>query len=173
MFAKVRPAIDRGTRSAPEPIAGLSEGRLALVHRYMIDAEEAEALAQTAAERAQKRPPAEVVGEERAGPAIAERRAKVPAAEATTARRGADGPATEEIPRPVPAKARANGGSRVVEQTVPTRDQLDPREEARARKRLVNADKRAAKQAVRELAALEKKELRERKALAKAAARRH
>jgi hypothetical protein len=51
-------------------------------------------------------------------------------------------------------------------------DSLDPREAVRARKALARADKRAAKQAARQIAALEKREARERKALAKAAARR-
>jgi hypothetical protein len=60
----------------------------------------------------------------------------------------------------------------VVEETARLNDRTDPREEAQTRKELVKADKVAAKQAARRIAALEKKESRERKALAKAAARR-
>ena len=43
MLGRVRPTTHRGNGSASEPEVGLSDGRLALVHRYMIDAEEAEA----------------------------------------------------------------------------------------------------------------------------------
>src|SRR5579864_3695672 len=48
MLGKVRPPTRRANGSPP---AGLSEGRLALVERYMIDADEAEARAHAAAER--------------------------------------------------------------------------------------------------------------------------
>src|SRR5689334_2615493 len=44
MLGKVRtPLTHPANGSDPQPKTGLSEGRLALVHRYMIDAEEAEA----------------------------------------------------------------------------------------------------------------------------------
>jgi hypothetical protein len=66
---------------------------------------------------------------------------------------------TNVAPRAVEEVARGNG-------------RPDSREKARTRKALVKADKLAAKQAARRMAALEKKEARERKALAKAAARR-
>src|SRR5690242_1130285 len=51
VLGKVRPTTHRGNRSASEPLSGLSDGRLALVQRYMIDAEEAEARARPAAEK--------------------------------------------------------------------------------------------------------------------------
>lgn len=56
MLGKVRPTAHRGNGSDPQPDAGLSEGRLALVHRYMIDAEEAEARVRAAAEKDAARP---------------------------------------------------------------------------------------------------------------------
>ena len=61
-----------------------------------------------------------------------------------------------------------------VEEAAKGNGQPDPssRQQVQARKTLAKADERAAKQAARQIAALEKKESRERKALAKAAARR-
>ena len=127
-------------------MAGLSDGRLALVHRYMIDAEEAEVLAR-----------AEEMERRRAEPLIAGASTTKP--EAVEEPMRAVAPVTKVAPGAVEEAARGSG-------------RPDPRDEARARKALVKADKSAAKQAARQMAALEKKEARERKALAKAAARR-
>ena len=128
-------------------MAGLSDGRLALVHRYMIDAEEAEVLAR-----------AEEMERRRAEPLIAGASTTKP--EAVEEPMRAVAPVTKVAPGPIEEVASGNG------------QRADPRDEARARKALVKADKSAAKQAARQMAALEKKEARERKALAKAAARR-
>jgi len=168
----VRPTTQRGNGSAPQPKAGLSDGRLALVQQYMVDAEEAEALAEAEAEnddapRARQEASVAAVGQ-RARPNAVE---QATLAEATTTRPRADARAPEETLRRAPATP-TNGTSRVPEETANVNRRPDPREEARARKELVKADKLAAKQAAREIATLEKKEARERKALAKAAARR-
>jgi succinoglycan biosynthesis transport protein ExoP len=52
VIRKVRPSTHRGDGEAPTPAAGLSEDRLTLVERYMIDAAEAESRAQAQAEEA-------------------------------------------------------------------------------------------------------------------------
>jgi hypothetical protein len=103
----------------------------------MVDAEEAEALAQTAADRDAQREAAERV---RIRPKL-----------------GAAPFAAEETLQRAPVTV-TNGGPHVAG--------------AASRKALVKADKSAAKQAAKLMAALEKKEARERKALAKAATRR-
>jgi hypothetical protein len=149
MLGKVR--LSAHDRNGSE--AGLSEGRLALVHRYMIDAEEAEARAQLVAQKPEE--PARVAEQaraasgEHAGREAAERRPIRP----TTERRRAEKLVFEE------EKACDNG-------------RPDAKEEGQARKALARAEKRAAKQAAQRIATLEKREARERKALAKAAARR-
>jgi hypothetical protein len=148
----------------------------------MIDAEEAEALAQAAAEKvaaraqvdatpARQRPRPGAVEQERAGTTIVGQQAEVPDAEVAPPRPGAAAYLAAETLQHASAEARTNGVS--VAEQADTNGRLDPREDVRTRKRLVKADKLAAKKAARELASLEKKEARERKALAKAAARRH
>ena len=141
----MRPTTHRGNGSDSQPIAGLSDGRLALVHRYMIDAEEAEVLAR-----------AEEMERRRAEPLIA----------------GAATTKPEAVEEPIRAMAPVTKVAPGAVEEVARGDRPDPRDEARARKALMKADKSAAKQAARRMAALEKKEARERKALAKAAARR-
>lgn len=56
MFRKVRPPAHRGERETREPTVGLSEDRLTLVERYMLDAEEAESRARAQAEEASAAP---------------------------------------------------------------------------------------------------------------------
>ncbi len=137
----------RGRQSAQEPRTTLSADRLALVQRYMIDAEEAEARARSAAARAEssvsptaaERVPPEA---ERGRHAAAERLARV----------AAIGLGAEEEGHQ-PARPRAT-------------------QDDHARRALAKAERQAAKQAARIVAAMEKSEARERKALAKAAARR-
>lgn len=185
MFEKVRPTTHRGNGSDSLPKAGLSDGRLALVHRYMIDAEEAEGLARDAAEKAEAR------AREEASAAAAREQARREAAEQARihteeierrragtlfARAGTPKPETDASPVEE-ALQRAPGAvtdvaPRAVEEVASGHGRPDPSEEARSRKALVKADKLAARQAARQMAALEKKEARERKALAKAAARR-
>jgi hypothetical protein len=176
----VRPTTHGGNGSSDLQPNGLSEGRLALVQRYMIDAEEAEVFARANAQKAA------AYGREEASAAAAlegarretaeqppirtdeqRRRAEPLNAGAATTKPGAlekpmraTAPVTKVAPGPNEEVASGNGR------------RADPRDEARARKALVKADKSAAKQAARLMAALEKKEARERKALAKAAARR-
>jgi colicin import membrane protein len=153
MFGKVRPTAHRGNGSELPPKAGLSEGRIALVQRYMLDAEEAEAGAQAAAERPEERPDA--------------------AGQATTAFRNHSGrAAVEEGPIRRTAARRRAEKLLSEEETAWADGRPDAKEEARALKALARADERAAKEAAQRIAALEKKEARERKALAKAAARR-
>jgi hypothetical protein len=116
----------------------------------MVDAEEAEALAQTAADRDAQREAAERV----------RIRPKLEAAPF----------AAEQSLQRVPVTV-TNAGPHV-EGAASGNGRTDPGKDARARKALVKADKSAAKQAAKLMAALEKKEARERKALAKAATRR-
>ena len=185
MLGKVRPTTHRGNGSDPQPRAGLSEGRLALVHRYMVDAEEAEARARAAAETDEARAP-----QEASAAAAAREQARREAAERVRIRaemerrrdeeRVAEAPTTEPELTPPAAgetlqRVRAtvtNVAPLAVEEVVKGNGRPDAREEARARKALAKADKRGAKQAAQRIAALEKREARERKALAKAAARR-
>lgn len=152
VLGKVRPTTHRGNGSASQPEAGLPEGRLALVHRYMIDAEEAETLAQSAAEKG-------------------DARAREEALVAAGAPEEASPTAAEETLRSVPA-TMPNVAPHALEEGGEGNGRPDPREESRARKALAKADKQAARQAARRIAALEKKEARERRALAKAASRR-
>ena len=51
MLEKVSATRHRDDGAGPDPRAGLSEGRLALVHRYMIDAEEAKERARAEGEK--------------------------------------------------------------------------------------------------------------------------
>jgi hypothetical protein len=151
VLGKVRPTINRGNGTDPQQKAGLTEGRLALVHRYMIDAEAAEARAQTEAARTAARTAA-----------LAQQQAQRDAAERARLRaellriRAEEAPAARQVVAEI-----ANGNGR-----------LSVEEEARARKAHEKDERRTAKQAARAIAAFEKREARERKALAKAAARR-
>jgi hypothetical protein len=184
VLEKVRPIVHRENGSDPQPETGLAKDRLALVHRYMVDAQQAEASRRDAEEqeaRSHEAAPAAAAGEQGAGEAAdrmrrlrerEQRRAERLVAEAGTKREAAP-PAAEETLERVPATRLTDvpsGGT--VEEAAKGNGQPDPREEAQARKTLAKADERAAKQAARQIAALEKKESRERKALAKAAARR-
>lgn len=159
MLGKVRPTTRRANGSAPLPAAGLSKARLDLVHRYMIDAEEAETRERSAAAEQEE---ARVRADAQAR-AAAEEQTRREAAERTRIRM-------------VHARRRD-------EPAAPTALQLADHEPAPRERPLVSegvrgteaparAEKRAAKQAARQIAALEKREARERKALAKAAARR-
>jgi tyrosine-protein kinase len=56
VFRKVRPPTRRGEAKAPKPPVGLSEDRLTLVERYMIDREDAEARTQARADETSFRP---------------------------------------------------------------------------------------------------------------------
>lgn len=182
VLERVRPTTRRG--SDPEPEAGLSEGRLTLVHRYMVDAEQAEALGKEAVDED------EASAHEPALGAAAREQARREAIE-RTGRRGkreqrraaklaAEAPSTEhrtdsaakKNPERAPSTDLKDVMSAGSEAPVSGDGRQDPRKVARARKALARADKRAAKQAARQIAALEKREARERKALAKAAARR-
>lgn len=100
------------------------------------------------------------------------RQPKAPSVEAAMTRPGAGASAAEEAPQRDVVTTRTNGASRVAEETPKGNGRPDTKEVARTRKELEKAEKSAAKQAAREMAALERKEARERKALAKAAARR-
>ena len=174
----------RENGSDSQPKAGLSEDRLALVYRYMIDAEQAEASGRDAEEEEARTHEAAAAAAAREQGARedtdrvrrhrerGQRRAERLVAEAGTKREAAP-PAAEETLERVPSTRLTDvpsGGT--VEEAAKGNGQPDPRNEARARKTLAKADQRAAQQAARQFAALEKKEARERKALAKAAARR-
>jgi hypothetical protein len=151
----------------------------------MIDAEEAEVLARATAEKAEARAREETSAAAARGQArreaaeqarirteeIERRRAETLFARAATPKPEADASPVEEILQRTPG-AVTNVAPRAVEEVARGNGRPDPREEARARNALVKADKLAARQAARQMAALEKKEARERKALAKAAARR-
>jgi hypothetical protein len=146
VLGKVGSLTHRHNGSAPEPRTSLAEERLALVERYMIDAEEAEARARAAAEKA-----------------------------AAQARSAAEGRAQREASsrQRIPGAAMPKRDTFLEVKEAPSRNgRPDADEEARTRKALAKAEKQAAKQAARRIAALEKREVRERKALAKAAARR-
>jgi hypothetical protein len=129
----------------------LADDRLALVQRYMIDAEEAEARARAALDKADAQARSAVEEQARRDEGRKRRSAEVLRVEAAANGR--------ETHLPL-----ADGADRL---TSPTAKQ-----EARARKALVNAEKRAAKEAARVAAAAEKREARERKALVKAAVKR-
>jgi fused signal recognition particle receptor len=183
VLGKVRPTTHRENGSESEPDTGLSDGRLALVHRYMIDAEEAEAQASAAAGADEEHPRARVLpnaaarvaaeAEERretTRPSLDPRQARL-RHEAWAASR-----ATLE-PEPVRGADRvARYVSEIPEAPRPEWHSAAPSPHAGQSRRTWRAvareEKRAAKQAAQVLAALEKHEARERKALAKAAARR-
>jgi hypothetical protein len=163
VLGKARIPTHRGNGSAEQPTVGLSVDRLALVERYMIDAEEAEARAQSA--------PASIVRPDRR--AVAQR-ADDETAELPRANRELPQPAAEDlqVTAEQPLREVRRPTLHVDETGVPPLMSTAKQQEARSRKAVAKADKRAAKHAARVVAALEKKEARERKALAKAAARR-
>jgi colicin import membrane protein len=151
-------------RKAPQqPRESLSSDRLALVERYMIDAEEAEARARTAEKAAEA--PARLADEQLRLEPKREREASP--AEAAH-------PQAEEqlAPEAAPARTTAEVESNGQPQQAVRRPAPTAREEARRRKAIAKAERQAAKQAARLAAAVEKREARERKALAKAAAKR-
>jgi hypothetical protein len=135
----------------------LSAERLALVQRYMVDAEEAKALELRAAEEQARR---EV--EERLAREADRRRVLAEAAERRAAPRdGID-------VRPPAPEAAAPPEIRLP----PAPHEAPPAQDPRSLKALQKADRRAAKEAARQVAAAERREARERKALAKAIAKR-
>lgn len=162
MLGKVRPTTHRENGADPQPKAGLSEGRLALVHRYMVDAETAEAKARVEAEMQETR-------------ARAEEQARREAAAAEEMRR--DAAELERMRLEIERRRASKLQDFPVfplehEQAFSDEEHPDARQEARTRKAIVREEKRAATEAARRMASLEKKEARERRALAKAAARR-
>jgi hypothetical protein len=148
----------------------LSEARLALVQRYMVDADEEETAA-----RGRIEPVAADVREQAQREAAGPRRQRSKTQRRHRERVVADAIPTSEAARPVVEEMLPPAPT--VGPNVPPYATADPaggqpqpdlRKEARVRKALAKANKRAA----RRIAALEKKEAREMKALAKAAARR-
>jgi hypothetical protein len=101
-----------------------------------------------------------------------QRRAEKLVAEAGTKQEAAQPAAEETLERVPPTRLTDVPSGGRLEEAAKGNGQPDPRKQARARQTLAKADQRAAKQAARQIAALEKKESRERKALARAAARR-
>jgi hypothetical protein len=187
MLEKVRPPITHPANgSDPQPEAGLSEGRLALVHRYMIDAEEAETRKLAAARKAEVRARAEAQEREAQAAAAAEEQARREAAEQELMRLEVERLRAERARaravRSAPAIGTVGGemhsaasvkGRGLAPRVIGGVDRLvPPKGEGRAVKDVGQDDKRAAKQAAQRIAALEKKEARERRALAKAAMRR-
>jgi hypothetical protein len=187
VLGKVRPTTHRGDEPTLEPEVGLSDGRLALVHRYMIDAEEAEARrAAVETDAAPAQAPARPRPSARTAAEVQQRRArtdKLPLPPRREQRQAEERPAEtarielepdgagQEAPRP--ARSSVNGVAAVAVEAVP--EVIRPAHaegQAPARRAVGRDEKRAAKQAARLLAALEKREARERKALVKAAARR-
>ena len=172
--------------SDPQPRAGLSEGRLALVQRYMIDAEEAEARKLAAAEEAAVRARAEAREREAQTAAAAEEQARREAAERelmhlevdrlraerARARAVRSAPAIGTLGGGMHSAASVNGRGPAPSVIGGVERGIPPKGEARAGKDVGQDDKRTAKQAAQRIAALEKKEARERRALAKAAMRR-
>ena len=165
VLEKVRPITHRGNGSDPEPEVGLSEGRLSLVHRYMVDAEEARTREPTPVTPIQEQAGREAAERTRRRMERERRRAQEQSAKAARAEPNA-GAASEGT------RGRAEVLSAAAEEAVIGNGHPDPGKVVRAGNALARADRRAAKQAAREIAALEKREARERKALAKAAARR-
>jgi hypothetical protein len=186
MLEKVRTSTTHPANgSDPQPKAGLSEGRLALVQRYMIDAEEAEARKLAAAEEAAARARAEAQEREAQAAAAAEEQARREAAERELMRLEVERLRAEKARaravRSAPAIGTVGGGMHsaasvngrgLAPRVIGGVDRWPSNGEARAGKDVGQDDKRTAKQAAQRIAALEKKEARERRALAKAAMRR-
>jgi colicin import membrane protein len=133
MFGKVRPTAHRGNGSELQPKAGLSEGRIALVQRYMHEAEESEAGAQPAAEKTEER--ADVATQVPIRRTAARRRAEKLLSEEETA--WADGrPDAKEEARALKALARAD--ERAAKEAAQRIAALE-KKEARERKALAKA----------------------------------
>jgi hypothetical protein len=171
------PARPQRERSTPQPEAGLSDGRLALLDRYMADVEEAEARTRAAAEADQARAQAQARVEMPTRSAAEAReqhefgRAPVRPQRVRRIEPGPGRDAGEEAPQPT--RHTVNGVAGVAVDYIPELlRRPSAKEEARARRAAAKEDRRTAKQAARMIAALEKREARERRALAKAAARR-
>jgi hypothetical protein len=158
---------------------------MALVHRYMIDAEEAEARKLAAAEEAAARARAEAQEREAQAAAAAEEQARREAAEQELMRLEVERLRAERARaravRSAPAIGTVGGEIHsaasvkwpgLAPRPIGGVDRWPPKEEGQAAKDAGPDDKRAAKQATQRIAALEKKEARERRALAKAALRR-
>jgi hypothetical protein len=145
-----------GRKVAPQPRESLSSDRLALVERYMLDADEAEARSRAAAKEAEAH--AQRAAEEQLR-REAERRRNVQAPQ-----REPDVVLTPEVPAEVEAD----------EHPAQLSERLTAiaKGEARRHKSPAKAERQAAKEAARLAVAAEKREARERKALAKAAAKR-
>ena len=148
---------------------GLSVDRLALVERYMIDAEVAEARAKSTADVA------------RLAEHATEKRAQRDAEELQHAAQEGAQREAEGLQRAAQERARREetglvlGAARTGFEVDDVADQparTTAKHEARTPKALAKAERRAAKHSARVVAAMEKKEARERKALAKAAAKR-
>jgi hypothetical protein len=183
VLGKVRPTTYRKSEPESEPEVGLSDGRLALVHRYMIDAEDAEAQALAAAGAAEAHPRARVLANAAGRVAVeAEERRKTPGPSRDPERarpqleEWAAGRATPEPEMVGGADPVARNVSEIPEAPKPERRSVAPSphggQGARTVRAVAKEEKRAAKHAAQVLAAMEKREARERKALAKAAARR-
>jgi hypothetical protein len=141
-------------RQASQRRESLSSDRIALVQRYMIDAEEAEARGRVAAREA----------EARAAEAQLHREAERARRNAQAARREPEAVLTPEAPAEVePDEHPGQLSERLIALA---------RSEARRHKVRARAERQAAKEAARLAVAAEKRESRERKALAKAAAKR-
>jgi hypothetical protein len=145
-----------GRKVASQPRESLSNDRLALVERYMIDADEAEARSRAAAKEAEAQ--AQRAAEEQRREAERVRR------NAQAAQREPDVVLTPALPAEVELdEHRAQLSERLT---------AIARGEARRHKSPAKAERQAAKEAARLAVAAEKREARERKALAKAAAKR-
>lgn len=158
---------------------------MALVHRYMIDAEEAEVRKLAAAKEAEVRARAEAQEREAQAAAAAEEQARREAAEQELMRLEVERLRAERARaravRSAPAIGALGGemhsaasvkGRGLAPRVIGGVDRfIPPKGEVRV-KDVGQDDKRAAKQAAQRIAALEKKEARERRALAKAAMRR-
>jgi hypothetical protein len=160
VLEKVRPTTHRGIGSDPEPEAGLSEGRLSLVHRYMVDAEQAEALGLEAGakEEARATEARAAAAQEQARREAAERtrrrmererRRAAKLGKETAAAKPATDPAAEKTPEHAPPTDLKDVGTGDLGEAVSRNDARDPREAVRARKALARADKHAAKQAAK------------------------
>ena len=175
----------RDRSSAPEPPDGLAETRLALVHRYMTDGEVV-----PPQPRRPSQPEAAPDTSEQSRESTAGRHSSAPetpdepagdrlpplARSVTNEEPGPVGPRRpvqpEEPPDTTEQSRESSATVRDPERRATVRVDHGADDEVRRRKAIAKADRRAMKQAARQMAALEKKEARERKALAKAAARR-
>lgn len=188
MLEKARPPKHRINRANSQEPAGLSEGRLALVQRYMIDADEAAAGMRATVERDDARLDARArdtartvsVAEEQARFEAAERqkmrlqieRRRVATAQSCSVHSESAVDTTGETVLHRPSGVARDASPIAIGEVAPARNGVVAKEEARTVQDRARADKRAAKLAARRIAALKKQEAQERRALAKAAARR-